>query len=87
MVKDRGIDWAESADRHGFTLDDVLYAARHVLRKKTYVTNGETYLKLTGNHHGDPLVPSLEIEMKITRAGELKVFHVNAEQDGFFNRD
>jgi hypothetical protein len=87
MVKDRGIDWADSADRHGFTLDDVLYAARHVLRKKTYAKKGETYLKLTGGHHGDPLVPSLEVEMKIDHAGELRVFHVNAEQDGFFDRD
>ncbi|WEV69569.1 hypothetical protein OZX73_01365 [Bifidobacterium sp. ESL0775] len=81
------IEWDESADRHGYTLDDVVYAARHVTGKLEYRKDGETYLKFTGSHHGDPLVPSLEVAMKLARDGNLRVFHVNAEQGGFLDKD
>ncbi|MCI1650166.1 hypothetical protein [Bifidobacterium tibiigranuli] len=86
MVQQFGIEFTESAGKHGFTLDDVLYAARHIIHKRTYQENGETYLKITGRHHGDLLVPSLEIIMKITGSGQLVVFHANAEQAGFLDR-
>lgn len=87
MARGQGIERADSAGRHGYSLADVLYAARHVTRKRMYVLDGETYVKLTGLRHGDPLVASIEVAMKMTGAGTLVVFHVNAETDGFFERD
>ena len=86
MVSSRGIEWAESADRHGYTLDDVVYAARHITGKLTYVEAGETYVKFTGLYHGNPVVPSIEVVMKLTGGGTIVVFHVNAEQSGFLDR-
>jgi hypothetical protein len=53
---------------------------RHVFSRKTV-------LPLTGPYHGDPLVPSIEIMLKQTRGGKLTVFHINAEQDGFWDKD
>lgn len=86
MVRDKGIEWDASADKHGFSLDDVMYAARHITGQLTYVEDGETYVKFTGLHHGDPLVPSVEVMMKMTGGGTIVVFHVNAEQSGFLDR-
>ena len=85
MVRGKGIEWDESADKHGYTLDDVAYAARHITGKLTYREDGEIYVKFTGLRHGDPLVPSVEVVMKMTGAGTIVVFHVNAEQSGFLD--
>lgn len=79
--------WNDSADKHGYTLQDVLYAANHVTRAERYRRGAEVYMKFTGARHGDPLVPSIEVEMKIDRDNDMVVFHVNAEQPGFFDAD
>ena len=87
MARRRGIEWSASADKHGYSFEDVLYAARHIIRKRTYDRKGETYVKFTGLRHGDPLVRSIEVIMKLTGSGEIVVFHVNAEQDRFWDHD
>ena len=38
------------------------------------------YIKFTGQQYGDPLVPSIEVEMKRLADGRVIVFHVNAKQ-------
>lgn len=86
MVRERGIEWAESADKHGYTLDDVAYAARHITGQIDYEQDGDAYVRFTGLHHGNPLTPSIEVIMKLTRTGKVVVFHVNAEQSGFLDR-
>ncbi len=79
--------FARSAERHGYTVADVLFAYQHLIRRKVLVRSGERYLKFTGLHHGDPLVPSIEVMMKIIPGQGIVVFHVNAEQDGFWDKD
>ena len=87
MVYDRGIEFEDSASKHGYTLDDVIYATRHHTKMYTYTVKDATYNKLTGPYQGDALVSSLEIILKRDKTGRVHVFHVNAEQDGFFDRD
>lgn len=87
MVRRQGIEWDDSADRHGYTLEDVTYAARHITGQRTYELDGETYVRYTGLHHGDLLVPSIEVIMKMMGDGTILVFHVNAEQSGFLDRE
>ncbi|OZG64835.1 hypothetical protein BAQU_1977 [Bifidobacterium aquikefiri] len=79
--------FARSAERHGYTVADVLFAYQHLIRRKVLVRGGERYLKFTGRHHGDPLVPSLEVMMKIIPGQGIVVFHVNAEQGNFWDKD
>ncbi|RBP98752.1 hypothetical protein [Bifidobacterium xylocopae] len=86
MVKDRGIEWKDAAAKHDYTLDDVLDAASHVVRIRRYRERGEEYVRFIGEHHGDPLVPRLEVIMKLTARNEIVVFHVEAETDGFMDR-
>ncbi|MFT8704431.1 hypothetical protein [Bifidobacterium aquikefiricola] len=79
--------FARSAERHGFTVADVLFAYQHPIRRRLLVRGGERYLKFTGRHHGDPLVPSIEVMMKIMPGRGIVVFHVNAEQGNFWDKD
>ncbi|MFT8705484.1 hypothetical protein [Bifidobacterium aquikefiricola] len=81
------IVFATSASRHGFELDDVTYAYQHIIRRRVMQHDGETYIKFTGRHHGDPLVPSIEVMMKHAADGRVIVFHVNAEQGNFWDKD
>ncbi|MFD0704785.1 hypothetical protein ACFQY8_03355 [Alloscardovia venturai] len=74
-----------SASKHGYTLDDVLYAVAHVIDMQSFTQAGVQYIKLVGDHHGDSLVPRLEIIMKRDKTGRIHVFHVNALQDNFMN--
>lgn len=78
--------FARSADRHGFTIEDVTYAVTHPIRRASFEKDGSRYIKLTGRHHGDPLVPSIEVMMKIIPNSGVVVFHVNAEQGNFWNK-
>lgn len=79
--------FARSAQRHGYTVEDVLYAFEHPRRMSTIHHDGATYIKLTGGHHGDPLVPSLDVMVKILPGKGIMVFHVDAEQPGFWDKD
>ncbi|WEV52844.1 hypothetical protein [Bifidobacterium sp. ESL0704] len=81
-----GVIFAKSAERHGYTVEDVLYAFLHETRRLTFVSHGETYFKFTGKYRGDALVPTIEVMMK-KAGGRLVVFHVNAEQGNFWNKD
>ncbi|WEV58504.1 hypothetical protein OZX67_06725 [Bifidobacterium sp. ESL0728] len=85
MSSDRVI-FAESAERHGYTVEDVLYAFLHETHRRTFISHGETYFKFTGEYHGDPLVPTIEVMMKQS-GSRLVIFHVNAEQDNFWDKD
>lgn len=78
--------FARSASRHGYTVEDVLYAYEHPRKKRTIHRDGAIYVKLTGGHHGDPLVPSLEVMLKILPGQGILVFHVDAEQPGFWDK-
>ena len=80
MVLDRGIEFEESANKHGYTLDDVLYAVQHPISHDMYTEHGQTYVRFIGKHHGDPLVPYLEVVMRQDHNGRIHVFHVNALQ-------
>ncbi|MCI1649746.1 hypothetical protein [Bifidobacterium tibiigranuli] len=82
-----GVLFAKSADRHGYTIDDVTYAVTHPIRRASFDRDGARYVKLTGEHHGDPLVPSIEVMMKILPGRGIVVFHVNAEQGNFWSKD
>ena len=83
MVLDRGIEFEDSANKHGSTLDAVLYAAKHPIEHSMYEENGRTYVKFIGRNHGDVLVPYIEVMMWIEKSGRMHVFHVNALQGGF----
>jgi hypothetical protein len=86
MSSDR-ISFTPSAGRHGYGVEDVLYAYTHIKRRRVIRKDGDEYLKFTGAHHGDPLVPSIEVMMRIGRDGRVLVFHVNAEQGNFWDKD
>lgn len=86
MVLDRGIEFEDSANKHGYTLDDVLYAAKHPIEHSMYEENGRTYVKFIGRNHGDVLVPYIEVMMWIEKSGRMHVFHVNALQGGFIEQ-
>lgn len=79
--------FAASASKHGYTIDDVAYAYEHVIEHDEREHDGAWYIKFTGRHHGDPLVPSIEVEMKRLANGRVVVFHVNAEQGNFWGKD
>ena len=87
MVYDRGIEFEDSASKHGYTLDDVVYAAAHPTHVQTYQRRGVRHIKLTGPYRGDALIPSIEVVLKMDKTSKVHVYHVNAEQDGFFDRD
>ena len=83
----QGVVFARSAERHGYSIRDVVYAVEHPIRREARERDGARYVKLTGRHHGDPLVPSIEVMMKIIPGEGIVVFHVNAEQGGFWDKD
>ncbi|TCD53862.1 hypothetical protein EJ419_06310 [Alloscardovia theropitheci] len=70
-----------------YTLDDVVEAIQGATLVRHYTKKGLTYAKVIGPYHADALIPFLEIIMRIDAAGRIHVFHVNALQDGFMNRD
>ncbi len=80
------IVFARSAQKHGYTLADVTHAFVNATRTEVYEQGGDVIYKFTGLHNGDPLVPSIEVIMKRTPDDALVVFHVNAEQGGFWDR-
>lgn len=85
MVLDRGIEFEDSAGKHGYTLDDVLYAVKNPVAHDMYKQNGYYVVRLIGHHHGDPLVPYIEVIYRQGRDGRIHVFHVNALQGGFLD--
>lgn len=87
MVLDRGIEFEDSASKHGYDLDDVVYAIQEATMIKQYSKKGITYAKVIGPYQGDALVPFIKIVMRIDHTGRIHVFHVNAMQDGFMDRD
>ncbi|MFT8639002.1 hypothetical protein [Bifidobacterium sp.] len=78
--------FARSARKHGYTLADVTHAFVNATRSEVYEQGEDVIYKFTGLHHGDPLVPSIEVIMKRIPDNALVVFHVNAEQGTFWNR-
>ncbi|MCO6559235.1 MAG: hypothetical protein J6575_07520 [Bifidobacterium sp.] len=86
MSSDRVV-FTASADKHGYDAEDVLYAYTHVKRRRVFLKNGDEYVKFTGAHHGDSLVLSIEVMMRIGANGRVTVFHVNAEQGNFWDKD
>lgn len=79
------IVFARSAEKHGYTLAEVLYAYINTTRMEEHQQGRDILYKFTGEHHGDPLVPTLEVVMKRTPGRVLVVFHVNAEQGTFWS--
>ena len=78
--------FARSAAKHDYTIADVTYAFLHATRLEEYEQGEDLIYKFTGLHHGDPLVPSIEVIMKRTPDNALVVFHVNSEQGTFWSR-
>lgn len=87
VISYQGMVFARSAERHGYSIRDVVYAVEHPIRREAREHGGARYVKLTGRRHGDPLVPSIEVMMKIIPRQGIVVFHVNAEQGGFWDKD
>jgi hypothetical protein len=82
----RGVIFVRSAERHGFTILDALYAVEHRSDMEQTVNNeNEVMIKLVGEHK-DPLIPLLEIVMKQLPDGTLIIFHVAALNDNFWQR-
>ena len=79
--------FATSATKHGFTVADVAYAYEHIIEHEQWEHDGAVYIKFTGKYHGDPLVPSIEVMMKRLTDGRVVIFHVNAEQANFWDKD
>ena len=81
------LTFAASAGKHEYMVEDVMYAYLHIIRIRQFEHDGALYIKFTGRRHGDPLVPSIEVEMKRLADGRVIVFHVNAEQGTFWDKD
>lgn len=77
--------FARSAERHGFTIDAVLYAYTHNVQWRTGTTNGDFYLKFTGQWT-DRLIPLLEVVLVI-RGDTMIIFHVAALTDNFWDKE
>lgn len=86
-VRPNGVTFTHSAGKHGYNLDDAIYACTHMTKYDEFQHHGEWYMKLTGEYHGDPLVQTIEVMMRIARNGRLIIFHVNAEQGNFWDKD
>jgi hypothetical protein len=81
----RGVIFARSAGKHGFTEEDVSYASEHPVRiEYESQSDGTLLVKLVGLHR-DPLVPYIEVLMRQSQRHGLVIFHVSALTDNFWD--
>lgn len=71
--------------KHGITIEEIVYAAEHVIKLDACEYNGQRYLRFTGRIV-DTLRPVIEVVMKITTKHIIVVYHANGETDNFFDR-